>query len=64
MAPTDTRKLVARLIPGGLDAFLSECRADGLTFAQISRRLSEVHDVDVTQETVRRWVLASSVRAS
>lgn len=57
MPPTDTRKLVDRLIPGGLDTFLSEARADGLSSAKTARRLSDRHDIDVTQETVRRWTL-------
>lgn len=64
MPPTDTRKLVGRLIPGGLDAFLREARSDGLTFAQITHRLRDVHDIDVTQETVRRWTLESERTAS
>lgn len=63
MAPTDTRNLVSRLIPGGLDAFLTEARSEGLTFAQIARRLFEEHDIDVTQETVRRWVSQTEAAA-
>lgn len=55
MAPTDTSKLVDRLIPGGLSAYLTEARSNGETFADITYRLRSEHDVTVTQETVRRW---------
>ena len=55
MAPTDTSKLVDRIIPGGLAAYLTEARADGDTFADIAFRLRSEHDIEVTQETVRRW---------
>lgn len=55
MAPTDTRVLIDRLIPGGLDAFLTSARSNDETFADISFRLRAEHDIKVTQETVRRW---------
>lgn len=55
MAPTDTSHLVDRIIPGGLDAFLAAARADGQTFANITFRLRTEHEIEVTQETVRRW---------
>lgn len=55
MAPTDTSLLVDRIIPGGLSAYLCAARADGLTFAKIAYRLQAEHDIEVTQETVRRW---------
>lgn len=55
MAPTDTSKLVDRIIPGGLAAYLTDARAAGETFADIAYRLRSEHDVVVTQETVRRW---------
>lgn len=58
MAPTDTSKLVDRLIPGGLAAYLTEARENGQTFADIAFRLRTEHDIEVTQETVRRWCLA------
>lgn len=58
MAPTDTSKLVDRLIPGGLAAYLTEARENGQTFADITFRLRTEHDIEVTQETVRRWCLA------
>lgn len=55
MAPTDTRALIDRLIPGGLDAFLTSARSNGETFGDIAFRLRAEHDIKVTQETVRRW---------
>lgn len=55
MAPTDTSKLVDRIIPGGLDPFLRGARDNGETYAQITFRLQTEHDIEVTQETVRRW---------
>lgn len=55
MAPRDTSKLVDRLLPEGLTAFLAEGRANGDTFADLAYRLRSEHDIDVTQETVRRW---------
>lgn len=55
MAPTDTRTLVDRLIPGGLNAYLAAARGNGDTYATITRRLREEHAIEVTQETVRRW---------
>lgn len=58
MAPTDTFRLVDRIIPGGLHAFLSTARDNDETFAQMSYRLRAEHDVEVTQETVRRWCVA------
>lgn len=55
MAPTDTSHLVDRIIPGGLDAFLTDARAADQTFADIAYRLRSEHEITVTQETVRRW---------
>lgn len=60
MAPTDTSKLVDRIIPGGLSAFLTDARANGETYADITFRLRTDHNIEVTQETVRRWVLATA----
>jgi len=58
MAPTDTSKLVDRIIPGGLAPYLATARDNGETYAQITFRLRTEHDIEVTQETVRRWVAA------
>lgn len=55
MAPTDTSKLVDRLIPGGLGPYLTAARGAGDTFAEIAFRLRTDHAIEVTQETVRRW---------
>lgn len=55
MAPTDTSKLVDRIIPGGLSDYLTTARDSGETYANIAFRLRTEHDIEVTQETVRRW---------
>ena len=57
MAPTDTSKLVDRIIPGGLNAFLTDARDNGDTYADIVFTLRMEHQIEVTQDTVRRWTI-------
>lgn len=47
--------LIDRLLDGKLADYLSDRRAEGLSFDAIGRRLANEHDVSVTGETVRRW---------
>ena len=63
MAPTDTSKLVDRIIPGGLSPYLAAARSAGETYATITFRLRIEHDIEVTQETVRRWCQSPEVEA-
>lgn len=55
--------LVDRVLGGRLDEVLSEYRASGLTFEQIARAFKDDHDIDVTKETVRKWVHTRLPRA-
>lgn len=61
MAPTDTFPLVDRLIPGGLAPWLTSARADGDSYETIAFRLRSEHDITVSSETVRSWVLRTAV---
>lgn len=54
--PTSTARLIDRIIPGGLHPFLTEARQQGETCARIADRLAEEHEIEVSAETVRRWV--------
>lgn len=55
MAATDTYPLINRIVPGGLDAFLSGARAEGLSHEQIAYRLRSQHDIEISAETIRKW---------
>jgi len=51
-----TFPLYDRILGGRLLAVLTRYRSDeGLTYAQIARRLEVDHDIEVTDETVRTW---------
>jgi len=56
-----TQVLLDRTIPGGLDAYLTERRAAGESFATIAAALLADHDVGVTGETVRQWCSALDI---
>lgn len=55
MAPYSTLPLVDRLVPGGLERYLSEARADGQSYQTIVTRLAEEHDISSTPPTVSAW---------
>lgn len=55
MPPTDTFAIYDRLVPGGLEAFLTAARSEGQSVRQIAARLLAEHDVNVSSETVRTW---------
>lgn len=57
MAATDTYPLVDRLVEGGLPAFLNAAREAGDSHETIAFRLRAEHDITVSIETVRKWVL-------
>ncbi len=49
------RNLVDRVLAGNLKGFLQERRDAGASYRAIARDLDELHDIDVTAETVRVW---------
>ena len=51
-------RLVDRIFDGTLKANLLAWRAEGLSLTAIALRLHDDHSVDVTGETVRRWLIA------
>lgn len=54
--------LVDRLVPGGLEKCLVRWSAEGLSTDAMAVRLQVDHGVDVTRETVRRWLHHYGVR--
>lgn len=42
---------------GRLDSILEEYRRDGLSHDLISRRLDDDHGIEVSRETIRRWLM-------
>jgi hypothetical protein len=56
MPATNTFPLVDRILDGRLTQRLTEWRAEGLSFTAIALRLHDDHGIDVTHETVRRWL--------
>jgi hypothetical protein len=48
--------LVDRLVGGDLEQRITAWRAEGVSFSEIAFRLREQHEINVTAETVRRWV--------
>jgi hypothetical protein len=60
MAATDTYPLINRLVPGGLDAYLTAARGGGDSHETIAYRLRSEHAIEVSAETVRKWCLRLS----
>lgn len=60
MPPRRTRiyDLLDRLMEGQLADELRRLRAEGESYERIARWLSTQHDVELTAEAVRQWVLA------
>lgn len=50
-----TRPLVDRLLDGKLEEKFREMRAAGDSHGTIATRLANEHDIDIADETVRRW---------
>ena len=46
------------MIAGGLDEWLAVGRLEGLSYETMARRLSIDYGVDVSRESIRRWVAA------
>ena len=57
VAATKTYPLVDRILGGQLAELLSGWRNEGLSYGAIALRLHDDYQVDVTAETVRRWIL-------
>lgn len=57
MAATDTFPLIDRIVPGGLNAFLTAARAAGDSHETIAYKLRSEHSIEVSAETVRKWCL-------
>ena len=55
--------LLDRLLEGTLDDRLRQWKADGLSLASITKRLHTEHDIDVSTDTVRRWLAAIEQQA-
>ena len=49
--------LLDRLLEGTLDDRLREWRSEGLSLNGITKRLHREHDIDVSTDTVRRWLM-------
>jgi intein-encoded DNA endonuclease-like protein len=56
MPPGTLYPLVDRLFNGQLDERLREWRGAGQSYDEIVFRLRTEHDINVSSETVRRWV--------
>ncbi len=57
MPPAGTYDLVDRVLDGNLEAMLGKWRADGTSYRQIAKSLLVDHNIDVSDETIRRWVI-------
>lgn len=60
MAPIPVRPLVDRILDGQLDALLLDWTADGMSPNAISRKLLVEHDLDIGEDTVRKWIADAS----
>lgn len=49
------RPLVDKLLDGQLAALLEAWRTEGLSYNDMAYRLRSEHDINVSQETIRRW---------
>ncbi|MCU4183992.1 hypothetical protein K6U06_06445 [Acidiferrimicrobium sp. IK] len=49
-------QILDRLVGGDLAERLARWRDEGLSFDAMAIRLHDEHQVDVTGETIRRWV--------
>lgn len=58
MARSPIRDLITRAVGGDLDGTLLALRAEGLTYEQIAFRIYAEHDIEVTGQTIRNWVVA------
>jgi intein-encoded DNA endonuclease-like protein len=50
---------VERIVGGNLRELLLSWQAEGLSMRLIERRLRDDYDVDVSSETIRRWLRAT-----
>jgi len=63
MPGRDMFALYDRLLKGTLIEVLSALKAEGLSANEIAYRIRSEHDVDVSHETVRRWLRREDVEA-
>lgn len=56
--------LADRLVPGGVEQTLIAWAADGLSTDTMSDRLRDEHGIDVTRETVRKWLHHFEIRTA
>lgn len=61
---TSTFDITNRALGGVLPAFIRELRDAGCSWREVSYRLREEHQVDVSIETLRRWSAALEEEAS
>ena len=50
------RTLTDRLVPGGIDKWLRDARADGLSLDAIALKLHDEYDITVTRSTIVNWL--------
>lgn len=58
------RPFVDQALGGTLDSELRERRERGESFDSIARWLAAEHGIDVTSETIRNWVAASTAEVA
>jgi hypothetical protein len=52
---TPTRRLLDMNLDGSLDSFVHDRRIAGKSWQTIARELSTVTNIDITDESLRRW---------
>ena len=57
---TPTRRLLDMNLDGSLDSFVHDRRIAGKSWQTIARELSTVTNIDITDESLRRWFGASA----
>ena len=56
MAQSPVAQLIAERMAGDLESYIAKKRADGRSWRRISLDIYEATGVEVTAETLRRWV--------
>lgn len=56
MANRSLYPLIDRLFAGKFDSWLTERRAEGLSYSSIRDRLRDGYDLTVSSETIRVWI--------
>lgn len=63
MPPLPVRPLVDRILDGKLNHLLLAWDGEGLSPNAMSRRLLVEHDLDVGEDTIRKWVTDAKATA-